>query len=50
MKITLAGSLGNISKPLAEMLITNSHDVTIISSDSKKASDYNLVTRKHLQE
>jgi len=36
MKITLTGSLGNISKPLAEILIKNGHDVTIISSDSKK--------------
>ncbi len=36
MKITLTGSLGNISKPLAEMLIKNGHEVTIISSDSKK--------------
>ncbi len=38
MKITLTGSTGNISKPLAEMLIKNGHDVTIISSDSKKRS------------
>jgi len=39
MKITLTGSLGNISKPLAEILIKNGHKVTIISSDSKKVSD-----------
>jgi len=39
MKITLTGSLGNISKPLAEILIKNGHEVTIISSDSKKLSD-----------
>src|SRR5579872_126962 len=36
MKITLTGSLGNISKPLAEILIKNGHEVTIISSDPKK--------------
>ena len=36
MKITLTGSLGNISKPLAEILIKNGHEVTIISSNSKK--------------
>ena len=36
MKITLTGSLGNISKPLAEILIKNGHEVTIISSDLKK--------------
>src|SRR5882724_5554626 len=39
MKITLTGSLGNISKPLAEILIKNGHKVTIISRDSKKVSD-----------
>jgi uncharacterized protein YbjT (DUF2867 family) len=38
MKITLIGSLGNISKPLAEILIKNGHEVTIISSDAKKVS------------
>lgn len=38
MKITLTGSLGNISKTLAEILIENNHEVTIISSDSKKIS------------
>jgi uncharacterized protein YbjT (DUF2867 family) len=39
MKITLTGSLGNISRPLAEILIKNGHEVTIISSDSEKVSD-----------
>ena len=38
MKITITGSLGNISKPLADILIKNGHEVTIISSDSKKLS------------
>src|SRR5258708_13208165 len=38
MKITLTGSLGNISKTLAEMLITNGHEVTIISSDPQKSN------------
>ncbi len=36
MKITLTGSLGNISKPLAEILIRAGHDVTIITSDAGK--------------
>ncbi|PBQ34953.1 NAD-dependent dehydratase [Sphingobacteriaceae bacterium] len=36
MKITITGSLGNISKPLAEKLIKNGHEVTIISNDEKK--------------
>lgn len=37
MKITLTGSLGNISKPLAQKLIGAGHQVTIISSDENKA-------------
>lgn len=36
MKITVSGSLGNISKPLAQKLIKEGHDVTIISSDKNK--------------
>lgn len=36
MKITITGSLGNISKPLAETLIKAGHEVTIISSDENK--------------
>jgi Trk K+ transport system NAD-binding subunit len=46
MKITLTGSLGNISKPLAEILIKNGHEVTIISSDSKKVSDIEALGAK----
>jgi hypothetical protein len=29
MKITLTGWLGNLSKPLAEILIKNGHDITL---------------------
>lgn len=36
MKIIVTGSLGNISKPLAEELITAGHQVVVISSDSNK--------------
>lgn len=36
MKIVLTGSLGNISKPLAEILVKAGHDVTIISSNKDK--------------
>lgn len=36
MKITVTGSLGNISKPLAEILIAAGHEVTIISSSDRK--------------
>jgi uncharacterized protein YbjT (DUF2867 family) len=46
MKITLTGSLGNISKPLAEILIKNGHDITIISNDSKKVGDIEALGAK----
>ncbi|RZK79638.1 MAG: NAD-dependent dehydratase, partial [Pedobacter sp.] len=39
MKITLTGSLGNITKPLAEILIGAGQEVTIISSNPDKAKD-----------
>lgn len=38
MKITITGSLGNISKPLAKKLIAAGHQVTIISSNADRAS------------
>ncbi|MHA4896815.1 NAD(P)H-binding protein [Pedobacter sp. PWIIR3] len=38
MNITITGSLGNISKPLAEKLINAGHEITIISSDEDKRS------------
>ncbi len=36
MKIVLTGSLGNISKPLAQELIAKDHEVTIISHNADK--------------
>jgi uncharacterized protein YbjT (DUF2867 family) len=36
MKIIITGSLGNISKPLAEKLLAEKHEVTIISSKTEK--------------
>lgn len=36
MNFTITGSLGNISKPLAEILIAAGHQVTIISSNADK--------------
>ncbi|MEP6613794.1 MAG: NAD(P)H-binding protein [Mucilaginibacter sp.] len=36
MKIIVTGSLGNISKPLAEMLIGQGHAVTVVTSDPQK--------------
>lgn len=46
MKITLTGSLGNISKPLAEILVKNGHEVIVISSDSKKINDITALGAK----
>jgi uncharacterized protein YbjT (DUF2867 family) len=37
MKLVITGSLGNISKPLAEELIQQGHTVTVISSNPDKA-------------
>ncbi|WP_293887767.1 MULTISPECIES: NAD(P)H-binding protein [unclassified Sphingobacterium] len=38
MKIILTGSLGNIGKPLTELLIANGHDLTVISSKQQRAA------------
>lgn len=37
MKLVITGSLGNISKPLAEQLVQQGHTVTVISSNPEKA-------------
>lgn len=39
MKITLTGSLGNISKPLTEILVKAGHQVTVISSNAARAEE-----------
>lgn len=39
MKIIVTGSLGNISKPLAEKLLADNHDVTIISSKAERKNE-----------
>lgn len=36
MKLTITGSLGNISKPLAEVLIAAGHEVTVVTSNADK--------------
>lgn len=38
MKIIVTGSLGHISKPLTEELVSKGHDVTLISSSADKQS------------
>jgi len=40
MKYVVTGSLGNVSKPLAEKLLAAGHDVTIVSSKSEKAAQF----------
>lgn len=39
MKFTITGSLGNVSKPLAAILIKKGHTVTVISSNKNKISE-----------
>lgn len=39
MKIIITGSLGNVAKPLAQQLITEGHDITVISSNESKKSE-----------
>ena len=36
MKIIVTGSLGNISKPLTQLLVDQGHEVTVVSSDPQK--------------
>jgi uncharacterized protein YbjT (DUF2867 family) len=38
MNITISGSLGNIGKPLTELLVAAGHRVTVISSNADKAA------------
>jgi uncharacterized protein YbjT (DUF2867 family) len=46
MKITLTGSLGHISKPLAQQLIGQGHDVTVISSKPGRQKDIEALGAK----
>ncbi|REC77168.1 NAD-dependent dehydratase [Chryseobacterium elymi] len=39
MKIIVTGSLGNTAKPLAQQLIAEGHDITVISSSEEKKSE-----------
>jgi uncharacterized protein YbjT (DUF2867 family) len=43
MKLVIAGSLGNISKPLAQILVEKGHDVTVISKDAEKVGQIEAV-------
>ena len=46
MKITIAGSLGNISKPLTKELVKNGHQVTVISSKPERQKDIEALGAK----
>jgi uncharacterized protein YbjT (DUF2867 family) len=46
MKITLTGSLGNISKPLAQELVEKGHSVTVISSKPERQKDIEAMGAK----
>lgn len=39
MKIVVTGSLGHISKPLAQQLVQNGHSITIVSSKADKQAE-----------
>ncbi|MFC3159439.1 Uncharacterized conserved protein YbjT, contains NAD(P)-binding and DUF2867 domains [Chryseobacterium arachidis] len=39
MKIVITGSLGNVAKPLAQQLIAEGHDITVISSNETKRNE-----------
>lgn len=43
MKITLTGSIGNITKPLAEILVAKGHEVKIISSNADRTEEIKLL-------
>lgn len=46
MKFIVTGSLGHISRPLAEKLIAENHDVTIISSKAEKIKEIEALGAK----
>jgi uncharacterized protein YbjT (DUF2867 family) len=46
MKIVVTGSLGNISKPLTEALVSRGHSVTVVSSKAEKKKDIEAIGAK----
>lgn len=46
MKIVLTGSLGPISKPLAQMLLQKQHTVTVISSKPERQGEIEALGAK----
>jgi len=46
MKITIAGSLGNIGRPLTQILTAQEHDVTVISSSTDRKAEIEALGAK----
>ncbi|UFH33661.1 NAD(P)H-binding protein [Chryseobacterium sp. C-71] len=46
MKIIITGSLGNVAKPLAQQLITEGHEITIVSSNENKKNEIEALGAK----
>lgn len=46
MKIVITGSLGNISKPLAQELVQKGHSVTVVSSNIERKNDIEAIGAK----
>lgn len=46
MKIIITGSLGNVAKPLAQQLISEGHDITVISSNETKKNEIETLGAK----
>ncbi len=46
MKITITGSLGNISKPMTKALVQKGHSVTVISRKAERQKDIEAIGAK----
>ncbi|MCD0479976.1 NAD(P)H-binding protein [Chryseobacterium sp. LC2016-29] len=46
MKIIITGSLGNVAKPLVQQLISEGHDITVISSNETKKDEIEALGAK----
>lgn len=46
MKLVVTGSLGNVSKPLTQILVEKGHDVTVVSKDPEKVGQIEAVGAK----
>ncbi len=46
MKILVTGSLGNISRPLAQQLVQKGHEVTVVSSRAERKKEIEILGAK----